>query len=116
MTSPKFITKSDDYGFLMPWLGTGLLTSTGKKWSQRRKIITPTFHFKILEQFIETFDHQSDILMEKLREKMQRSRGCAFDIYPLITLCALDVICESAMATSVDAQQGNSDYAKAVNE
>lgn len=86
------------------------------KWSQRRKIITPTFHFKILEQFIETFDHQSDILMEKLRGKMQKSKGSAFDIYPLITLCALDVICESAMGTTVDAQQGNSDYAKAVNE
>jgi cytochrome P450 family 4 len=100
----------------MPWLGTGLLTSTGKKWSQRRKIITPTFHFKILEEFIETFDRQSDILVDKLREKMERSNEKTFDIYPFITLCALDVICESAMGTTVDAQQGNSDYAKAVNE
>jgi cytochrome P450 family 4 len=92
------------------------LTSTGKKWSQRRKIITPTFHFKILEEFIETFDRQSDILVDKLRHKMQKSNGKPFDVYPFITLCALDVICESAMGTTVDAQQGNSDYAKAVNE
>lgn len=116
MTSPKFISKSDDYEFLLPWLGTGLLTSTGRKWSQRRKIITPTFHFKILEQFIDTFDHQSSILIDKLNAKMEVEGSKGFDIYPLITLCALDVICESAMGTTVDAQQGNSDYAKAVNE
>lgn len=47
---------------------------------------------------------------------MQKNNGNSFDIYPFITLCALDVICESAMGTTVDAQQGNSDYAKAVNE
>lgn len=54
--------------------------------------------------------------MEKLRDKMLMSKGESFDIYPFITLCALDIICESAMGTTVDAQQGNSDYAKSVNE
>ena len=60
------ITKSDEYDFIKPWLGTGLLTSTGKKLSNRRKIITPTFHFKILEQFVEIFDEQSDTFVKKL--------------------------------------------------
>lgn len=75
---------------MKPWLGTGLLTSTGKKWSSRRKIITPTFHFKILEQFVEIFDEQSDIFVTKLADFKDQE---AFNIFPLTALCALDIIC-----------------------
>jgi hypothetical protein len=39
LSSPKHIDKSDDYNFLHPWLGTGLLTSHGQKWFTRRKVI-----------------------------------------------------------------------------
>lgn len=70
--------------------GTGLLTSHGKKWFQRRKIITPTFHFKILEQFIDVFNRQSDILIEKLEQHVNKG---AFNVYDNVTLFALDVIC-----------------------
>jgi cytochrome P450 family 4 len=86
----KLITKSDEYDYIMPWLATGLLTSTGKKWLNRRKIITPAFHFKILEDFVEVFDKQSSILAKKLKKFEGRGE---FDIFPLTALCALDVIC-----------------------
>lgn len=86
----KLITKSNEYDYMTPWLGTGLLTSTGQKWLSRRKIITPAFHFKILEDFVEVFDKQSSILVEKL----EKFEDCGeFDIFPLTALCALDVIC-----------------------
>ncbi|GLG96604.1 Cytochrome P450, partial [Gryllus bimaculatus] len=49
LRSPVNITKGWLYDYLHPWLGTGLLTSTGQKWFAHRKLITPTFHFKILE-------------------------------------------------------------------
>lgn len=74
----------------MPWLGTGLLTSTGQKWINRRKIITPAFHFNILEDFVEVFDKQSSILEEKLR--VHEGLG-EFNVFPLTALCALDVVC-----------------------
>jgi len=90
MSSQKLIDKSSEYSFLSKWLGDGLLLSSGKKWSARRKVITPTFHFKILEQFVETFDKQSDIFVQKLAK---HKSGDKFDIYPYVTLCALDVIC-----------------------
>uniref|UniRef100_A0A182M905 Cytochrome P450 n=1 Tax=Anopheles culicifacies TaxID=139723 RepID=A0A182M905_9DIPT len=47
----KKTEKSQIYDFIKPWLGQGLLISSGEKWFHRRKIITPTFHFKILEGF-----------------------------------------------------------------
>jgi cytochrome P450 family 4 len=53
-------------------------------------MITPTFHFKILDSFVEVFSEKSEILVSKLQKEVG-SQG--FDVYPYITRCALDIIC-----------------------
>ncbi|XP_069680217.1 cytochrome P450 4C1-like [Periplaneta americana] len=112
LNNTKMIEKGAVYKLFSPWLGTGLLTSTGQKWHSRRKIITPSFHFKILENFIPMFAECCDILVNRLRKEVGRE---VFDVYPYISACSLDIICESAMGTSVYAQKFNdSDYIKAV--
>ncbi|XP_069699710.1 cytochrome P450 4C1-like isoform X1 [Periplaneta americana] len=112
LRSSDHIDKGQSYSFLHKWLGTGLLTSTGKKWFTHRKMITPTFHFKILDTFVEVFSEKSEILVDKLKEEVGSQ---SFDIYPYITKCALDIICETAMGTSIYAQdERGSDYVKAV--
>lgn len=90
LSSQKLIDKSYEYTFLQKWLGDGLLLSTGKKWFARRKAITPTFHFKILEEFIEVFDRESNTFVKNL-SKFKQSES--FDVYPYVTLCTLDAIC-----------------------
>jgi cytochrome P450 len=53
LSSHKHISKGPDYRFIQPWLGLGLLTADGERWKARRKMITPAFHFNILEDFLQ---------------------------------------------------------------
>lgn len=62
----------------------------GKKWHDRRKIITPAFHFNILEKFVEIFDRLGNTVVEKLRTN---SPNEMVQFYPLAVLYALDVMC-----------------------
>ncbi|KAJ1526192.1 hypothetical protein ONE63_009351 [Megalurothrips usitatus] len=111
LSSNKHIEKSELYDQIRPWIGDGLLTSTGKKWHTRRKLITPTFHFRILDQFVEVFNRNSNILVEKLLSQKE-----TINVHHLITLCTLDIICETAMGTKVNAQgDSTSSYVTAVH-
>ena len=67
-----------------------LTLSTGAKWHSRRKLLTPTFHFRILTDFLEVFNEQANVLVELLEEKCDQGE---FDVFPFITMCALDIIC-----------------------
>lgn len=84
----------------------------GSKWFQRRKILTPAFHFKILERFVEVFDKHSCTFVEILSKYKNTDE---VELMPLIGLCTLDIICEAAMGVEINAQQNaDSDYVKAV--
>ncbi|CRK87607.1 CLUMA_CG001403, isoform A [Clunio marinus] len=112
LSSHKFLTKVGIYDLMRPWLGDGLLLSSGKKWFQRRKIMTPAFHFRILEKFVEVMDEQGKVLIEVLN----KFNGEDINIYPFINLYALDVICESAMGCKINAQKEDCEYVTAVKE
>ncbi|GAB6023596.1 hypothetical protein CHUAL_008366 [Chamberlinius hualienensis] len=119
LSSNKEIDKAVFYKYLHNWIGDGLLTSTGLKWQQRRKHITPSFHFQILEHFLVVMNEQAKILTEVLKKKCRKmtvDNEENFDIYPYITRCTLDIICETAMGQGVNAQvYTDSEYVNAVN-
>ena len=43
------------------------LSSTGPKWKTRRRLLTPAFHYGILEDFAEVFQEQAAIFVEQLK-------------------------------------------------
>lgn len=67
--------------------------STGEKWHQRRKQLTPAFHFQVLKDFIPIFNRQVSVMIQTLRAKNHVNSKEAFDICPYITFCTLDIIC-----------------------
>lgn len=105
LKSSKFINKPGEYDNFKPWLGNGLLTSKAAKWRPRRKLLTPTFHFKILDSFQPIMSDKSKLLVEKVRPFVN---GEPFELMSFIMLCTLDIICETAMGYPVDAL-GNKD-------
>ncbi|GFQ96023.1 cytochrome P450 4V2, partial [Trichonephila clavata] len=112
ISGSKHMEKSWSYKWLHPWLGTGLLTSYGSKWKSRRRLLTPSFHFEILKDFLPIFNEQSQVLVKQLRNEITKD---STDISMPITLCSLDIICETTLGVTIGAQENSeSQYIKSV--
>ena len=68
-----------------------MFQSGGEKWYKRRKIITPTFHFDILKDFLVIMNENVDTMISKLRKCV--STDSEINMHDIIGLCALDIIC-----------------------
>lgn len=107
------LRKAALYNFLHPWLGTGLLTSTGDKWRTRRHMITPSFHFEILRAYFEVFTGRTRDLLGYLDK--EADGGKPFHIYRYMTHVALDIITECATGEAAGAlRDGNTAYVRSV--
>lgn len=106
LNNSKELKKAWVYNFLHPWLGMGLLTSFDEKWRNRRKVLTPAFHFNILKDFQFVFNKQSKILCDVLRKHAKEEY---VDILPFITRCSLDIICESILGKEIHTQTEGED-------
>lgn len=62
----------------------------GAKWKSHRKLITPSFHFSILQDFIGVFDRVGENLLRKLSAEVGKD---SVEISKIISLYTLDVIC-----------------------
>lgn len=60
-----------------------------EKWHTRRKILTPSFHFNILQQFTPTFFEKSKKLVDELDGLVDKT----IDVIPLIAKYTLLTIC-----------------------
>ncbi|KAK5643681.1 hypothetical protein RI129_007526 [Pyrocoelia pectoralis] len=111
LSSHVHIDKSNEYRLFEPWLGNGLLISTGQKWKAHRKLIAPTFHLNVLKGFIELFNVNSRATVEKMRKEA----GKTFDCHDYMSEATVEILLETAMGVSKKTQdQSGYDYAMAV--
>jgi cytochrome P450 len=74
-----------------------LLSKKGLRWRSRRRLLTPAFHFQILESFFDVFNDQSHQLIKELDAAAAARPAASVDgsvnVYKILTQCALDIIC-----------------------
>ncbi|KAL5285738.1 hypothetical protein ACFFRR_007426 [Megaselia abdita] len=100
LSSTEVLNKRGIYEFLRPWLGDGLLTSDSFKWHSHRKMITPSFHFQILKEFLGTMNRTSTKFVKKLRIISKDKK--IMDIQEVVHKCTLDIICETAFGVEMN--------------
>lgn len=62
----------------------------GSKWQSRRKILTPTFHFNILQQFVEVLVEES----ENMTKSLKNTGGTIVkDLVPFVSEHTLNALC-----------------------
>ncbi|XP_014486916.1 PREDICTED: uncharacterized protein LOC106750830 [Dinoponera quadriceps] len=111
LSSSVHLDKSMEYRLFKPWLGDGLLITSGAKWRKHRKAIAPTFHMSILKTFVPLFYENSLDLVKRLREK----QGQQFDCHDYLSAVTVDILTETAMGVSKKKRQNTSyEYAMAV--
>ncbi|KAG5315760.1 C4G15 protein, partial [Acromyrmex insinuator] len=111
LSSSEHIEKAEDYKLFKPWLGDGLLITSGDKWRRHRKVIAPTFHMNILKTFVPLFYENSVDLVNRLRDKI----GKEFDCHDYLSAVTVDILTETAMGVKKERRSKTGyEYAMAV--
>ncbi|XP_057368149.1 cytochrome P450 4c3-like [Daphnia carinata] len=82
----------------------------GEEWKQRRRMIAPAFHNQILNGFIDTFNEKSVEFARCLDEAVEAHKDVEFDIMPMMTRFALDILCETTMGRKSNNEEKKKAY------
>lgn len=105
------------YRFLRPWIGNGILTSTGEKWKRTRRLVTPAFHFEILKSYLKCMNGSTTELLDIWSEKIDggNSTFAEVEIFGDLGRLALDVILRCILSKESGCQRdGSNEYLQSV--
>ncbi|XP_017776452.1 PREDICTED: cytochrome P450 4C1-like [Nicrophorus vespilloides] len=111
LNSPKSLEKDDLYRFSRSLAGKGLFSLEVDAWKVHRKLITPTFHPRILDSFVNVFVEQSNVLVEILQGKVHEM----FNIGEHLTAATLEMVTQTAMGVKLNKQLGNCKLGEQLN-
>ncbi|XP_067647179.1 probable cytochrome P450 316a1 [Eurosta solidaginis] len=104
---------------LQPVFGNGMLRRDGEEWQQRRQLITHGLQPQTtLNDFVQVFATQADVLCEQLR--VECDGKSSFDIQPYVEIAVYDVLSATVLGVEGRAPQSQQvkpvklEYAKAV--
>ncbi|EDW74218.2 uncharacterized protein Dwil_GK21813 [Drosophila willistoni] len=95
LSSSSLLYKEHLYSFLRPWLGDGLLTSSGARWLKHQKLYIPAFERSAIEGYLRVVHRTGSKFVQKLTEEQAETRE-TFDAQQLVAKCTLDIVCENA--------------------
>ena len=103
------------YDLLRPWIGDGLLVSKGKKWHRNRHLLTPAFHYQILNPYVSVYNSCVAVLLEKWAG--QAEMGKPAKVFSDVGLLSLDVVLQCAFSYRSDCQDvgAGQEYVRAVH-
>ncbi|XP_044727997.1 cytochrome P450 4C1-like [Chrysoperla carnea] len=95
------VEKDYHFKFVDYCIGEGILISPATKWKYFRKIIQPSFHTKVLNQFC----HTMALHAQTLNKKFQKYDGSEyFDCYNSFFACTLDTLFETNFGEKMNFQ------------
>nr|QST15023.1 CYP4AP10 protein [Diaphanosoma celebensis] len=84
--------------------------------SKRKRILFQSaFHLNLLDDFLDAINHQSLLLCHKLWNLCREENGCQVDAYSLMSSCALDIVCESAVGCKINCSSRRKEYVQAAH-
>lgn len=93
------------YSFLSTWLGPhNLVTATGDIWRFKRRLFTPAFHFRVLENYMGHFNENGNVLIKILEKHVDEKPDEALATFPLMQHLTLDIIGRVSMGTVLGMQ------------
>ncbi|CAN7939785.1 unnamed protein product, partial [Ixodes hexagonus] len=95
------------YDFLAGWLGKeSMVLATGDIWRFKRKLMTPAFHFRVLENYITIFNQNGDLLVKRLGSFIDKAPQEPVRLFENTQKCTLDIIGEVTMGAKLHVQEG----------
>lgn len=98
LTNSQNLNKAFLYEMMKPWIGNGILMIEKGKWRSRRKVISPAFHFRVLDDY-------APIMNRRAREMVRRLDAMGtdfFDVLPIVRLAAFGILFETALGVQID--------------
>ncbi|KAH8410917.1 hypothetical protein KR222_008908 [Zaprionus bogoriensis] len=94
LSSSSLLYKEHLYSFLRPWLGDGLLTSSGARWLKHQQLYVPAFERAAIEGYLRVVHRTGQKFVLKLNQQAEAVQP--FDAQQLVAKCTLDIVCENA--------------------
>nr|AID54868.1 cytochrome P450 CYP341B2 [Helicoverpa armigera] len=96
------LEKDDIMRFARNLIGNGTIFAPVNIWRPRRKVLAPTFTPKNLNNFVNIFARQSQVMVEQLQSVEGKGN---FSVWKYITSYTMDSVCETALGVNVNAQK-----------